>query len=55
MPKAQHSISLSDLNKIEFSPLPYSIKKLAGFSQLILEGNQERKALGKTFNLPRLI
>jgi hypothetical protein len=55
MPKAQHSINLSDLNKIEFSPLPFSIKKLAEFSQLILEGNQERKALGKTFNLPRLI
>lgn len=48
-------ITITDLNKLEFPALAYPIKQLVNYSKTIIDSNLERRAIGKSFNLLRLI
>jgi len=48
-------INLKELNMIEFPVLSYTISELCDISKMILENNSERKLIGKSFNLNKLI
>lgn len=55
IPSPKPFVSLADLNKIEFPALSYKISDLINFSRMIIDANPERKAIGKSFNLDRLL
>jgi len=48
-------ISLQDLDQIEFPTLSYTISELISFSKMIVEATPERKLIGRSFNLNKLI
>lgn len=48
-------ITITDLNKLEFPALAYPIKNLVNYSKSIIEAHPERRAIGKSFNLLKLV
>jgi len=48
-------VTIIDLNKIEFSALSYPIRQLVGYAKSMFDANLERRAIGKSFNLLKLI
>lgn len=48
-------ITTADLNSLYFSPLSYQVKDLILYARAILEADHERKILGRSFNLLKLI
>ena len=48
-------INLKELNMIDFPVLSYTLSELCDFSKMIFESNNERKLIGKSFNLNKLI
>lgn len=55
LPQPSPFITITDLNKLEFSSLAYPIKQLILFSKTIFDASPERRVIGKSFNLLRLI
>jgi hypothetical protein len=55
LPQPTPFITLADLNKLDFVSLAYPIKQLVLFSKTIFDASPERRAIGKSFNLLRLI
>ena len=55
LPQPTPFITITDLNKLEFPALAYPIKQLVNYAKTIIDSNLERRAIGKSFNLLRLI
>lgn len=55
LPTPNPFVTIPELNKLEFCALAHPIKNLVGYSKTIIEANPQRRAIGKSFNLLRLI
>jgi hypothetical protein len=55
LPPPAPFVTITDLDKLEFSALSYPIKQLVGYAKTIFDANVERRAIGKSFNLLKLI
>lgn len=55
LPQPKLFISLSELNSVDFPMISYTISELVNFSKMIIDANPERRAIGKAFNLSKLI
>lgn len=55
LPQPTPFITITDLNKLDFSSLSYPIKQLVIYAKTIIDSNLERRSVGKSFNLLKLI
>jgi hypothetical protein len=55
LPAPTPFITITELNKLEFCALSYPIKQLVGHAKSMFDANLERRAIGKSFNLLKLI
>lgn len=55
IPYPSSFVTNADLLRLDFSPLSHSVKELIIYAKSIIESNFERKMIGKSFNLLRLI
>jgi hypothetical protein len=55
LPAPKLFVSLNDLDQVDFPVLSYTISEITNFSAMILDSSPVRKAIGKSFNLSKLM